>query len=159
MSRYDNAPDPFNKPIKVCRHLKKKADRRMEIEPVPYVIGITDDYYTCSWLCKDCIEKYNVPKQGVFLFHLPSSDDGDEHFGFLRNLNLDLNDIEGCFDILGFKNSGDLYNNPFETVEGELTVYLDLNTFFLLSGITPVTKDVYVRETLKVPFGSELTIK
>ncbi len=75
---------------------------------------------------------------------------------FLRNLNLDLNDIEGCFDILGFKNSGDLDNNPFEAVEGELNVYLDFNTFFLLSGITPATNDAYVRDTLKVPFGSIL---
>jgi len=156
MNRYDTAPDPFNKPVKVCRHLKEKVDRKVKIDPVPYVIGITDDYYTCSWLCMGCIEKYKVPKQGVFLFHLPASDDGDEHFVFLRNLNLDLGDIESCFDILGFKNSGDLDNNPFEAVEGELNVYLDFNTFFLLSGITPATNDAYVRDTLKVPFGSIL---
>jgi len=156
MNRYDTAPDPFNKPVKVCRHLKEKVDRKVKIDPVPYVIGITDDYYTYSWLCMGCIEKYNVPKQGVFLFHLPASDDGDEHFVFLRNLNLDLSDIESCFDILGFKKADNLNNNPFEAIEGELTVYLDLNTFFLLSGITPTINDAYVRETLKVPFGSIL---
>lgn len=62
MSCYDNVFDFFNKFIKVCWYLKKKVDRRMEIELVFYVIGIIDDYYICLWLCKDCIEKYNVLK-------------------------------------------------------------------------------------------------
>lgn len=159
MSRYDNAPDPFNKPLKVCRHIKKKADNGMEINPVPYIIGITDDYYTCSWLCQDCIEKYKLPKQGVFLFHLPSSDEGDEHFGFLQNLKLDLNNIEGCFDKLGFKKAASLDINPFEVVEEELTSYLDKNLLLLLSGITPTIYDEYVRDALRVPFGSELVEK
>lgn len=54
---------------------------------------------------------------------------------------------------------GDLYNNLFEIVEGELIVYLDLNIFFLLFGIIFVIKDVYVWEIFKVLFGLELIIK
>ena len=75
------------------------------------------------------------------------------------SLKLDLNNIEGCFDKLGFKKAASLDINPFEVVEEELTSYLDKNLLLLLSGITPTIYDEYVRDALRVPFGSELVEK
>lgn len=149
--------DKFITAQKVCSHLAKSIVNKSKIKPIPYAIDFLDDSYDLTWYCDECVKKYHLPENGVFLYHYPEDD--EEITSFVKRLG-DLKSLEFQVSKLkGFKVSENYDNDPFAEFsrdEAEKPSLFSKEQFNSFSGLNDEKVEHMVEKALVVPFGTEV---
>ncbi|CAM2903632.1 hypothetical protein [Pseudoalteromonas distincta] len=144
---------------KVCSHLAKSMASKRKIKPIPYAIDFLDDSYDLTWYCDECVKKYCLPENGVFLYHFPEDD--EEITDYVRKLG-DLKSLEFQVSKLkGFKVSENYDNSPFADFsrdEAKKPLLFSQTLFYSLSGLNDEKVEHMVEKALMVPFGTEIDL-
>jgi hypothetical protein len=132
---------------------------KRKIRPIPYAIDFLDDNYDLTWYCDECVKKYHLPENGVFLYHFPEDD--EEITDYVRKLG-DLKSLEFQVSKLkGFKVSENYDNSPFADFsrdEAKKPLLFSQTLFYSLSGLNDEKVEHMVEKALMVPFGTEIDV-